>query len=125
MRAGTQLSLAPFWLLTPDFLVVAWAESVGRRWAFSNGNAGARYTQFFDDVEQLAGLDWDAIGARNWKDLIVRERKQAEFLVEGSFPWELVERIGVIDREIADSVANILSEAACRPELVVAGDWYY
>ena len=28
----------------------------------------------------------------------MRERKQAEFLVEEFFPWELVERIGVIDK---------------------------
>ena len=105
--------------------VVAWAESEGRRWAFSNGNAGTRYTQFFNDLQQLDSLDWNAIAATNWKDLIVRERKQAEFLVEGSFPWELIERIGVMDKKMAESVANGLSEAAHRPEVVVVGSWYY
>ena len=105
--------------------VVAWADSVRRHWGFSNGNAGTRYTQFFNDLEQLAGLDWDAIAARNWRDLIVREKKQAEFLVEESFPWELVERIGVIDKQIAERVANALDRAAHQPAVVIAADWYY
>ena len=56
---------------------------------------------------------------------MVREHKQAEFLVEGFFPWELVERIGVIDRKIAENVAGVLGEAAHRPEVLVAGNWYY
>jgi hypothetical protein len=89
------------------------------------GNAGTRYTQFFNDLQQLDSLDWNAIAATNWKDLIVRERKQAEFLVEGSFPWELIERIGVMDKKMEESVANGLSEAAHRPEVVVVGSWYY
>lgn len=105
--------------------VVEWANSVGRRWAFSNGNAGTRYTQFFDRVEQLSVLDWNAINATQWKDLIVRERQQAEFLVEDSFPWGLVERIGGIDKKMADSVAEILAGAQHRPEIVVAQSWYY
>jgi len=105
--------------------VVAWAESEGRRWAFSNGNAGTRYTDFFNDLDRLSDLDWNAITATNWKDLIVRERKQSEFLVEESFPWELVERIGVIDKATAESVGDILNGAAHRPEVVVAGNWYY
>ena len=43
--------------------VVEWAQSAGRRWAFSNGNAGTRYTRFFGRIEQLQNLDWDAIAA--------------------------------------------------------------
>jgi hypothetical protein len=105
--------------------VVEWAESEGRRWAFSNGNAGARYTQFFNDLGEIEKLDWDAIAATNWKDLIVREHKQAEFLVEESFPWGLVERVGVIDEAIAESVANALRGAAYKPEVVVVQNWYY
>lgn len=105
--------------------VVSWAESESRRWAFSNGNAGTRYTEFFNQLEQLNKLDWNAIAATIWKDPIVRERKQAEFLVETFFPWNLVERIGVIDNTMAESVGTILKDAAHRPEAVVAGNWYY
>ena len=65
--------------------VVQWADSIPRRWAFSNGNAGARYTPFFDNIEHLDVLDWKAINEDDWRDPIVKERKQAEFLVETSF----------------------------------------
>ncbi|HXN45576.1 MAG TPA: DUF4433 domain-containing protein [Bryobacteraceae bacterium] len=105
--------------------VVAWANSRRRRWAFSNGNAGTRYTQFFGDVRQLGQLDWKAIDATDWRDPIVRERKQAEFLVEQSFPWELVRRIGVIDAETADGVVQVCNAARHRPEVVVEPNWYY
>jgi hypothetical protein len=105
--------------------VVEWADSVPRRWAFSDGNAGARYTPFFNDIDQLDFLDWKAINENNWQDPIVRERKQAEFLVAESFPWELVERIGVIDKETAEQVANAIRNADHRPQIVVAQEWYY
>jgi hypothetical protein len=105
--------------------VVEWADSIKRRWAFSNGNAGTRYTRFFNNIDDLDALDWDAIGETNWRDLFVKERKQAEFLVEESFPWELIERIGVIDEKIAERVASILREAGHRPKIVVAPRWYY
>jgi hypothetical protein len=102
-----------------------WADSIERRWAFSNGNAGARYTRFFDKIEELDELDWTAIDATDWKEPFVKERKQAELLVEGSFPWELVDRIGVIDQTIAEQVASILREAGHRPKIVVTPQWYY
>src|SRR5580658_6852245 len=62
--------------------VVEWAEANGKRWSFSNGNAGTRYTPFFDDLGEVNVLDWTAIAATDWKDPFVKERKQAEFLVE-------------------------------------------
>jgi len=105
--------------------VVEWAGTEGKRWAFSHGNAGARYAEFSSKLEQLGELDWDAISATIWKDPIVKEHKQAEFLVRDSFPWELVERIGVIDKQIAEQVANVLSDAAYNPDIVTAPSWYY
>ena len=112
--------------LEADFnATVEWANHRGRRWSFSNGNAGTRYTPFFRDVRELGVLDWHAIEATDWRDPFVKERKQAEFLVERSFPWELVERIGVIDDETAHHVANTIVGALHQPEVVVARNWYY
>jgi hypothetical protein len=105
--------------------VVKWAHSVPRRWAFSNGNAGARYTNFFHDLDHLNVLDWAAINENDWRDPIVKERKQAEFLVEGFLPWQLVERIGVIDDKMAEQVTSTIRLADHKPQLVVAPSWYY
>ena len=107
------------------YTTIEWAEANAKRWAFTNGNAGTRYTPFFDDLNDLEMLNWDAIAATDWRDPIVKERKQAEFLLEQYFPWELVERIGVIDAETAQRVSGILANAGHKPALVVARNWYY
>lgn len=103
----------------------AWANANGRRWAFSNGNAGTRYTPFYCDLGELDALNWQAIAATNWRDPMVSERKHSEFLIETSVPWGLIERIGVIDQEMATLVSAALERAAHRPEVVVMRNWYY
>ena len=37
----------------------------------------------------------------------------------------MVERIGVIDKRIAEQVAGVLSDAAVKPDIVTAPSWYY
>ena len=87
--------------------VLSWAASNNRWWAFSKGNAGARYAQFYGEADKLSELNWGAIGATDWQDPFVKEAKQAEFLVYESFPWTLVERIGVIDDRRAAEVRRL------------------
>lgn len=104
---------------------LAWARNARRRWAFSKGNAGAYYTRFFSDTELLRLLDWKAIEATDWRDPDAKEGKQAECLIEEKFPWSLVERIGVIDDDMAERVRKVLNEAEHQPEVIVARNWYY
>lgn len=104
---------------------VEWAQGEGRRWAFSKGNAGAYYTSFFSDLGQLDLLDWGAIPQTDWRDPDVKEAKQSEFLVEASFPWELVARIGTLDQQIAREVSNEIAGAAHQPRVEVLREWYY
>jgi len=80
--------------------VVAWADRNHRHWAFSLSNAGARYATFCATPKQLDQVNWAAIEARDFRDPTIKEGKQAEFLVEGSFPWSLVKRIGVHSQAI-------------------------
>jgi len=107
------------------YSVVEWAEEQGIRWALTNSNAGARYAAFFNRIDQLGELDWDAIAATVWKAPMVRERKQAEFLLERFFPWSLVDKVGVIDERRSHEVAALLGAANHRPEIVVQRNWYY
>jgi hypothetical protein len=55
----------------------------------------------------------------------IKEGKQAEFLVEHSFPWRLVERIGVRSQAIYQQVSNQLSGLEHRPRLELRPEWYY
>lgn len=103
---------------------VAWADARGQRWAFTSSNAGARYFEDYASLDDLSSLDWDAIQANNWAG--DRKRgKQAEFLMERSFPWELVSRIGVRSTAIRDRVLQVLQAAAHRPTVEIKPGWYY
>jgi len=102
---------------------VAWAEAQGHRWAFTLSNAGAYYFEDRSDLAQLDEIDWDAVQATNWRQC--KEGKQAEFLLESQFPWELVSRIGVFSQRIYDQVLIALLTAAHKPRLEIRPDWYY
>ena len=105
--------------------VVEWANNTRRRWAFTKGNAGARYAEFFDDLRRLGELDWNAIAATDWRDPDTKERKQAEFLVERSLPWDLVECIGVMSESVSQQVKSVVRLLQRPPSVVVKPDWYY
>lgn len=102
---------------------VAWANEAGRRWAYTLSNAGARYFEDRNDLAQLHEIDWSAVQARNWQSC--KEGKQAEFLMEHAFPWDLVERIGVHSRPIYQRVASVLPPDGHRPAVEIRTDWYY
>ncbi|HAH11152.1 MAG TPA: DUF4433 domain-containing protein [Alphaproteobacteria bacterium] len=103
---------------------IDWAEANGRRWAFTLSNAGARYFEDRSDLARLADINWDSVRARQWAGA-AKEGKQAEFLLEQSFPWHLVERIGVHSQPIVPRVAAAMHGAAHRPALEIRSDWYY
>lgn len=105
--------------------VVAWAEANGHRWAFSPSNAGAYYAQFHTGLDHLDEIKWAAVAATDFRKSDVKEGKQAEFLLEKSLPWSLVERIGVHTRGIAQTVAKAVHGAVHRPTVEIRRDWYY
>lgn len=102
---------------------VAWAERKKRRWAFTLSNAGSLYFEDRCDLEELDEIDWDAVNARMWPDC--KEEKQAEFLVERSFPWKLVRRVGVRSVQVQDQARDAMREAEHRPAVELRREWYY
>lgn len=105
--------------------VVAWADQARRRWAFTDRNAGAYYVDFFDDLDELQQLNWLAINADQWNDSRVKDGKQAEFLIHESFPWELVERIGVLNARAQKQVEEGITKTDHKPHVQVTEAWYY
>ena len=108
---------------------VEWADRNGHRWAFTLSNAGARYFEDRNSLEELHEINWDAVAATKWSGQgvasSVQDGKQAEFLVEDRFPWELVERIGVKSRDTAQRVSKVLTGNDHRPPVEIRQDWYY
>jgi ssDNA thymidine ADP-ribosyltransferase DarT-like protein len=105
--------------------VLEWAEGEGRHWVFSRGNAGAYYAEFFNEAQRLDDLNWDFISRTDWRDPDVKEAKQAELLIEGSFPWELIEMVGVMDQARERQAAEVVQEAAHQPRVAIERSWYY
>lgn len=105
--------------------VVALADKHKIRWAFTNCNAGARYANFFNSLDQLGEVDWDAVEATDFRGANIREGKQAEFLVHESFPWLLVERIGVANQMVLQQVQAVLADNEHQPPVAVERRWYF
>ena len=107
-----------------DLETVSLARSRRRRWAFTTSNAGAAHFEDYCELESLDRIDWEAVQATDWQG----ERKfwkQAEFLVEGSFPWRLVQRIGVMTPLAKQQVFALVPDASAQPSIEVRPDWYY
>ncbi len=102
---------------------VRWAEDVQRRWAFTLSNAGSSYFEDRSDLARLDEIDWNAIRATNWQHC--KEKKQAEFLIERTFPWELVERIGVQNPQVFRQVKIELEKTTHQPVVEIKPGWYY
>lgn len=103
--------------------VVEWADQNRKRWAFTLSNAGSGYFEDRSDLNQLDEIDWQIISAKMWKNK--QDKKQAEFLIEHSFPWELISKIGVKSQRVYSQVHQILQQAAYRPHSEIKPDWYY
>lgn len=105
---------------------VTWADSRDLRWAFTLSNAGSKHFEDRSRLEHLDKVDWNAVSARYWGgEPETRARKQAEFLVEKRFPWNLVRRIGVRTAETAKCVEVAIRGATRRPSVEIKPDWYY
>ena len=105
--------------------VVAWADGNGWRWAFTLSNAGAAYALFRSSLDNLDEINWVAVAANDWRQPEIKEGKQAEFLLHGSFPWELVSRIGVRSMITKTQVNTALKTGAHRPKVTIQPGWYY
>lgn len=108
---------------------VNWANSQGKRWAFTLSNAGANYFEDRCDLSRLHEINWQAVGATKWSgpgiDPFLKEGKQAEFLMEGFFPWQLVSRIGVCSPAMRAAAEEVVGGSDHHPVIEVQTSWYY
>ena len=105
--------------------VIAWADALPRRWAFTLANGSAYYTEFRNHVDRLGEIDWPSVEATNFSDSNVKEGKQAEFLVQDFVPWHLVRRVGALSDVVQRQAMRAMASAAHRPPVQVHRGWYY
>jgi hypothetical protein len=105
--------------------VVEWANEAEVAWAYSLSNAGAAYAPFRNRIADLGDIDWEAVEATDFRDADVKEGKQAEFLVDGFFPLDLVEFIAAHSPAVVAQVRSAIPTSIIRPSVAVRRDWYY
>ncbi len=103
----------------------------GLGWVFSDGHGIARYTQWFERIEDLDKVDWVAVNSIIWKDTVDdmdrQRKKQSEFLVHEACPWAVIGEIGVCNYWALQRVESVLSgfpPMMCRP-VHIQRAWYY
>jgi hypothetical protein len=110
-------------LQTDLHATIEWAKKKKVRWAFSDRNAGMRVAEFFNDPRDLDKVNWTAVKATDFRDMVIKGGKQAEFLVFEAFPWSLVEKIGVLDTAMQKEVRRLMAGKA--PPVEIKPQWYY
>jgi hypothetical protein len=101
-----------------------------RSCVFTDGNAAAAFTAFYDDPGLLSEVvDWPLMKVRYWsntpEDNDRRRRRGAEFLVHEALPLELIIEIGVYDANVRSDVARAVREAGSAIAVRVRSDWYF
>ncbi len=105
--------------------VIGWAEHHGVKWACSDRNASAEVAMFQKRRADLTVVNWPAVANTDFRNSVVSEGKQAEFLIHRAFPWGLVEMIGVHNEQIQAQIQAIIQNAGHRTPVTVQGTWYY
>ena len=102
---------------------VAWADEQKLRWAFTTSNAGSSYFEDWCDLADLGEINWEAVHAKQWRE--VQEDRQAEFLIERQFPWNLILRIGVRSEQMRSRAMAVIEAARHKPSVEIKRDWYH
>lgn len=104
-------------------------DQANRKFAFTDGHGIMTITDFFDDLRNLEQVDWAIMKEKYWanteEDGDRKRRRQAEFLIHASCPWNLIKDIVVIDKQTAEAVLELVSEADHKPHVGVRPNWYY
>ncbi len=104
-------------------------EEVGLQYVFTDGHFSLKFTEFYNQKGYLSKLDWEVIKAKYWADTEEdndrSRRKQAEFLVYQTVPFECLGAILVHNQEVKDSIDKVLSKHGKNLYTSIRKDWYY
>ena len=100
------------------------AFALGNDWAYSNGNAGAYFAEFYND-SGFTELDWNIINSNEWGGQYRRDKKSAEFLFNNFYPWHSILQIGCFSDIIKGKIEGLINGNPHIPQVVVKRNWYY
>jgi hypothetical protein len=114
--------------------LVSTAQAVseaGLGFVFTDRHSLAAVAAFRAQLQELDIVDFSLTYATWWNNTADapdrQEKKQAEFLVHRTMPWELIQSIGVYNAAAEQRVNDILDQypACCRPTVRRQSLWYY
>lgn len=97
--------------------------SGARPWAFTDRHAELGHALHYDDLSKLSEIAWPVMRKRYWMD--VMEERQAEFLVQGFFPWAAVIEVAAMTSDVAAQARSALDGMSNQPPVTVRPEWYY
>ncbi len=101
----------------------------GTSFLISDGNAATIETRLYDTIDGLNYVDWSVMDSEYWNNTAQfpdrKRRRQAEFLVQGSFPIKSLTEIGTYSEEVALRVRKQFEHTAYSPVISAHRNWYY
>ena len=119
---------------------VEMALADGAAFVFYDMNATLDFSTPYNDLARLDAVDWDLLTEEPTMDGFCRywnskqdppryamrmEKRQAEFLVQGSLSLGRIRRMGVIDQAKQAEVSAILHQAGITLQVDIMSDWYF
>jgi hypothetical protein len=99
-------------------------------YVYTDGHPIISYTRFYNDLNQLNSvIDWDIMKAKYWHNTVEdgdrKRRRQAEFLIHQSVPFNLIEKIAIYDYGKAQQVKDSLTVFHQEVQVLIDHTWYY
>lgn len=110
---------------------VEWCQNNQLPFVFTDGHAAIDLSTFYNSIQHLADVDFLAAKAKYWFDdhehIDRKRKKQSEFLVKETFPWEGILGIVTMNDEMKRRIEATYN-ALCpknKPTIVIRPEWYY
>jgi ssDNA thymidine ADP-ribosyltransferase, DarT len=105
-------------------------QAASLAFTFTDGHAIMEYSDFYEEIAALNNvIDWSVMRSRYWNDTEDdpnrKCRRQAEFLIHGFLPWQVITEIGVINQEMRKQVCQVLQTFDHSLSVSIYPSWYY
>lgn len=101
----------------------------GVKFVFTDGHSYAALTQFFNSVEDLAKIDWEAVRSKRWNNTLDdpdrKRRKEAECLVFKELTFDKILAISVYNQNASNYISSVLQKNNLNIPVFIKPEWYY
>lgn len=109
---------------------IALAKKSGSKFIFTDGHGNHRFSQIYNDYNDLDKVDWDYVNSEVWFDDPInapdrKRKKQAEFLYYNEIGLDSIIEIGVLKEDAKNGVEKIVKDCDIDIPVVIKREWYY